>query len=79
MSAPQPPKAGLCARCAHARLVRTPRSVFWLCGLAQDDARFERYPRLPVLQCQGFTMLPDNVLPGDEVPPEGSSGRDPQE
>jgi hypothetical protein len=79
MSAPQPPKAGLCARCTHARLVRTPRSAFWLCGRAQDDARFERYPRLPVLRCHGFTAFPDNVLPGDDVPPGRSSGRDPQE
>jgi hypothetical protein len=45
---------GLCARCCHARLVETPRSVFWMCALAASDARFPRYPRLPVLACDGF-------------------------
>jgi hypothetical protein len=70
MPAPPPSKAGLCGRCAHARLVRTPRSTYWLCGLARDDARFERYPRLPVLECAGFAALPDG-----ETPPGGPSGR----
>lgn len=45
---------GLCARCAHAARVPTPRSVFWLCRRAATDPTFERYPRLPVLQCRGW-------------------------
>lgn len=45
---------GLCERCRHARVVETPRSVFWMCGLAAADSRFEKYPRLPVITCVGF-------------------------
>lgn len=45
---------GLCRTCAHAHVVRTPRSVFWRCRLAEVDARFARYPRLPVLACPGW-------------------------
>lgn len=47
------PEVGLCAHCAHAARVATPRSTFWLCRLAASDARFERYPRLPVRECPG--------------------------
>ncbi len=73
MNAPLPPNPGLCARCAHAQLVRTPRSAFWLCALSREDDRFEKYPRIPVLSCDGFQLLPD-----DETPPEGP-GRGSQE
>jgi hypothetical protein len=45
---------GLCARCRHARFVPAGRAAYWLCRLAADDARFERYPRLPVLACEGY-------------------------
>jgi hypothetical protein len=61
---------GLCARCRHARIITTPRSRFWLCALAATDDRFVRYPRLPVVSCEGHEPLP----PG-ESPPEGPSGR----
>jgi hypothetical protein len=44
---------GLCRTCRHASLVRGARSVFWMCGLAATDPRFDRYPRLPVLRCSG--------------------------
>jgi hypothetical protein len=46
---------GLCARCRHARVVPGARTTFWLCRLSLVDARFPRYPRLPVLRCAGFT------------------------
>ena len=46
-------RVGLCARCAHATRVPTPRSEFWLCRLSAQDSRFERYPRLPVIACAG--------------------------
>jgi hypothetical protein len=50
-----PPNAGLCRDCAHRRLVGAPgRSTFVQCGRARDDARFARYPRLPVTACEGF-------------------------
>lgn len=45
---------GLCASCRHARVVDTPRSRFWRCGLAESDPRFVKYPRLPVLECPGY-------------------------
>jgi hypothetical protein len=44
---------GLCATCMHARRVRGRQSAFWLCDLSATDARFPRYPALPVLQCGG--------------------------
>ncbi len=46
--------AGLCADCSHGRrVVSTRGSRFWLCGLADRDPAFARYPRLPVLTCPG--------------------------
>lgn len=46
---------GLCGACVHARVVRSGRgSTFWLCEQSRTDARFPRYPRLPVLACVGF-------------------------
>jgi hypothetical protein len=46
---------GLCAACRHARVVQSARgSTFYLCRLAEVDARFARYPRLPVLKCAGY-------------------------
>ena len=53
MSEPGDRAVGLCAHCAHAARVPSPRTVFWLCRLAASDARFERYPRLPRLECSG--------------------------
>jgi hypothetical protein len=50
-----PPNAGLCARCAHLRLVGAAgRSVFVQCGRSRGDPTFPRYPRLPVVSCPGF-------------------------
>ncbi len=62
---PQPSvPAGLCARCRHAARVETPRgSVFLLCELSRSDPRFPKYPRLPVLQCSGFS--PENPAPAE--------------
>ena len=49
------PDTGLCARCTHERIVETTRgSTFTLCELSSTDARFPKYPRLPVLACDGF-------------------------
>jgi hypothetical protein len=49
--------SGLCAGCAHARLVPGARSTFVRCALAEADERFPRYPHLPVLRCAGFTEV----------------------
>lgn len=46
---------GLCADCVHALRIESARnSVFILCSLSLTDARFPKYPRLPVLSCSGF-------------------------
>jgi len=36
------------------RIVSDRGSVFYLCELAKIDARFAKYPRLPVLSCFGY-------------------------
>jgi hypothetical protein len=48
---------GLCANCRHAFRTPHPRGGrdYWRCALAETDPRFERYPRLPVLRCSGYT------------------------
>ena len=48
------PRAGLCARCASLQVLRSRRSTFVRCALADRDPRFERYPPLPVKWCRGF-------------------------
>jgi len=55
----QPATVGLCARCAHAReIVSATGSRFVLCDRSKTDARFPRYPRLPVLGCEGYEPPP---------------------
>lgn len=47
--------AGLCADCIHARPVKSDRgSTFLLCELSARDPKFPKYPRLPVLSCDGY-------------------------
>ncbi|HET7219305.1 MAG TPA: hypothetical protein VFJ02_14710 [Vicinamibacterales bacterium] len=51
--------AGLCASCVHAHVIRNDRgSRFYLCRLSAVDARFAKYPVLPVVACIGFTRAP---------------------
>ena len=50
--------AGLCASCSHAEILRSKRSAFLRCARAAADARFARYPTLPVLSCRGFEAAP---------------------
>jgi len=46
---------GLCARCCHVRLIRSDRgAIFYSCQQSETDARFSKYPRLPVLSCSGY-------------------------
>jgi hypothetical protein len=48
----------LCATCTFARVVESARgSRFTLCRLSETDARFPKYPPLPVLACDGYTRL----------------------
>jgi GNAT superfamily N-acetyltransferase len=47
--------AGLCATCQHVQVITSPRgSTFYLCERSRTDARYPRYPRLPVLACAGY-------------------------
>jgi len=49
------PPAGLCEACVHHRVIESRRgSRFHLCERAADDARFAKYPPIPVLRCPGF-------------------------
>jgi hypothetical protein len=45
---------GLCWSCRHRDLLRSRTSTFLRCGRAATDARFVRYPPLPVVACAGF-------------------------
>jgi pimeloyl-ACP methyl ester carboxylesterase len=46
--------AGLCGTCVHARSVHSARGgSFVRCDLSQRDARFNKYPRLPMHACAG--------------------------
>jgi hypothetical protein len=58
-AAPRQVDAGLCERCANARVIESARgSRFYLCLLSATDPAFPKYPRLPVLVCAGFTPKP---------------------
>jgi hypothetical protein len=47
--------AGLCATCQHAKVLTNDRgSTFYRCGLSITDPRFPKYPRLPVVTCDGY-------------------------
>jgi len=46
---------GLCAQCAWCHRINTAHgSTFFLCRRAETDPAFTRYPRLPVVRCDGF-------------------------
>ncbi|MGH9464023.1 MAG: hypothetical protein ACRD0X_00130 [Thermoanaerobaculia bacterium] len=49
-----PTEPGLCASCRHAIVTRSRRSAFLRCAWAEVDPRFPRYPRLPVVDCDGY-------------------------
>jgi hypothetical protein len=54
---------GLCSTCIHAKEMRNDRgSVFLFCLLSRTDTRYPKYPRLPVLRCEGYE--PSIVLAG---------------
>ena len=46
---------GLCAHCRHARSIQSSKgSQFYLCERHTTDPTFAKYPRLPMLNCDGF-------------------------
>lgn len=52
-----PGDPGLCKTCVHARKVETTRgTVYWMCELSKSDPRFRKYPRLPVVRCEGYAV-----------------------
>ena len=57
------PHPGLCASCLNSRLIAGANSRFWLCELSRTDPRFPRYPRLPVLRCDGYQPTPERPHP----------------
>jgi hypothetical protein len=59
-------QVGLCLTCRHGRQVSSSRdSTFWLCELSIVDARFRKYPRLPVTSCAGYVRREDGVERSD--------------
>jgi hypothetical protein len=54
----EPSKAGICDKCVWAERVNSTKgSTYILCGKSRDDKSFPKYPRLPVLNCRGFTEI----------------------
>jgi hypothetical protein len=52
-------RAGLCFACLHAQRIQSDRgSTFYRCRLSESDSSFPNYPRLPVLQCVGYSQKP---------------------
>jgi hypothetical protein len=66
-------RVGLCATCAHVQIVGSSKgSTFYLCRLSETDARFVKYPALPVLACEGYVRAapaPPAALPPAPAPP----------
>ena len=55
MSHKWPESTGLCASCQHVRSVTSARgSRFVLCNLPPPRPDWPKYPRLPVLRCEGY-------------------------
>lgn len=47
---------GLCATCVHKQIVTSDRqSQFVRCSLSKTDPIFPKYPRLPVVECTGWS------------------------
>ncbi len=50
-----PVDPGMCGNCRHALVKETHRGTAYLrCGRAAWDDRLVRYPRLPMMECEGF-------------------------
>src|SRR5690349_21381804 len=62
---------GLCATCSHCKLVRSDRgSTFYRCTLSDQDSRFAKYPRLPVLTCVGWKLKAESTATATQEPKE---------
>jgi hypothetical protein len=55
---------GLCPACIHMKETGNDRgSLFLLCQLSRSDPRYPKYPRLPVLSCEGYREKPGPEKP----------------
>ena len=63
---------GLCLDCRWMRATANRRgSTFYRCLRAESDARFTRYPPLPVLACPGYERTsaePDDYFTNNPTP-----------
>jgi hypothetical protein len=59
---PSGPPPGLCGACRHSRSIETQRgSIFRLCERSLTDRRYERYPALPMIRCDGFEVRAEGL------------------
>jgi len=50
-----PAAPGLCGSCRNVRIITSEKGArFFMCQLSFRDPRFPKYPRLPVMQCEGY-------------------------
>lgn len=55
-------KAGLCDSCRHQKLIRNTRgSTFSMCERSKTEERYPKYPRLPVVECEGWERRGHNL------------------
>jgi hypothetical protein len=67
---------GLCQACRNLRVVNNQRgSTFYLCRLAERDSRFPKYPRLPVLACDGYEPTAASKPPRNGPPRVENEGK----
>lgn len=60
--------AGLCADCRYMKVIYSDRGkIFYQCGKSFEDARFPKYPTLPVRMCPAYEAK--------SQPPGDSGGR----
>ena len=56
------PRIGLCSNCQFARPLKHPQggTPYYKCELAANNVQFDKFPRLPILQCPGHRPPQDN-------------------
>lgn len=53
-------EVGLCVHCQYARKVENRRgSTFFMCERSMADARYPKYPHLPMAHCAGYVSQQD--------------------
>lgn len=73
-------RAGLCAQCVYLKIIRSDRgSEFVQCLRSFEDARYAKYPRLPVMHCRGFLAQQAHAKDHHGVMQEAPAGTDGQE